>query len=224
MNDIEIPQVGTFWHRPPASDTGDATDEVLYERVGQALSQWEETETEFADLFGMLMSAESLAAERVFGTINGVHSKATALDAAAAVAFRRWRVSEEDRTTYRLLIAHYKAAAERRNDIAHAVVQRWSHNSKDSGAFLMPPGHATKKWAPFWERSGQGLDSLGAAYRYTSGDLDGITSKFGLLEMWAVNFEIHFMNRYGLPNTNLKFDPGVDETSGDSASDGQTTK
>jgi hypothetical protein len=49
----------------------------------------------------MFMHAESMAAERVFGTISGVHGKVAAIEAAAEVAFRFWGVSEDDRTTLR---------------------------------------------------------------------------------------------------------------------------
>lgn len=127
-----------------------------------------------------------MAAERVFGTINGVPGKIAAIEAAAEVAFRFWDVSEEDRATLKRLLAHYKAAAERRNDIAHAVVTHVSHDGKHCGVFLVPPYHATKKRDLIWDAiEKEGLDQLGGAYRCTSADIETIGAKLTQLWSWA---------------------------------------
>lgn len=156
--------------------------------VGAALTQWEALESEFALLFSLVVGGGE-AAERAYGTIQGTKGRRDALEAAAAVYFYWTGRDTEVSAQFALLMNHYTSASGRRNDIAHAVVQRVSVGSADHGHFLMPPRYATKRHKKLQFETlvsdAKGLEALTHEYRFTSADVYHFARRFAAMAGWT---------------------------------------
>jgi hypothetical protein len=72
---------------PSADYRGESSTAPIHQAVGRALSSWEHAESAWAKAFQLFCEARSLAAVRVFGTIESVASKSYALRFAALEFF-----------------------------------------------------------------------------------------------------------------------------------------
>jgi hypothetical protein len=155
------------WDRPEPIEPGDATPEPLYTAVGKALSNWEKIENQLANLFASFVGAQikwrPAPAVRAYGTIVSFKSRAAMLDAAAKAYFHsRPKLGVDDR--WRDLLRELEGFSDRRNDIAHGIVEALYRQENESKIeyFLMPGLYVSKKYPTdeppaYWFTSAQVL-------------------------------------------------------------------
>jgi len=146
------------WEVPDPPQIGDASNDITFAAVGEALSQWQFFEGNLSLAFSFLLDSGygNLAAQRAYGSVESFRGRANLIEEAADVYFRR----VQDETLYRNLTALLRRAksdwAARRNEIAHGIVQPWflseekRANSPDPSAIhkgfvLFPAYYATRK-------------------------------------------------------------------------------
>jgi hypothetical protein len=193
---FDLPPIHGFWDRPATRAVGDQEGVPIFLAVGEASHSWELVESQFATIFTLLVESWSHAGDRVYGTLSSNGAKAAALNAAADVFFLERNVEEPYREHFALLIKHFQQAVSRRNDIIHAVVNRFIVEGEIRGYFLSPPSHSTSKTAvpgspEFWA----GID-MGHRYLFTAEDVRALTDKFTELSAWAADFAFHFWLKY----------------------------
>lgn len=190
----EIPECGQTWkwERPAGLPTGDTQSAVLYQSIGLALSAWEIAEYSVSLVFASFMEANPVAAERVFGLLQGLPTKIGALEQAAQAAFWHRKVEKRVREGWQRLRGHYNEAAGRRNEIAHGQVSAIQSSQGNLGFFLTPR-HNTKKAPAIWESPEQ---ANARGYLYTSADVGRWTAGFSQLDTWALVFENEYREKY----------------------------
>jgi hypothetical protein len=120
------------WGIPDPPQMGDASNEITFAAVGEALSQWEFFEGNLSLAFSLLLDIgyENLAAQRAYGSVESFRGRANLVQEAADVYFKQVK----DETTYGNLTALLRRAksdwSARRNEIAHGIVQPWYASEK----------------------------------------------------------------------------------------------
>jgi len=135
------------WDVPPTPERGDSTEEAIHTAVGAALSVWETTEEEFAEIFAMLVNAEmgdleTAPAVRAYGVVTAASVRADMLQVAAEAYFYTKPVPELE-SDFKELLKSYRGWAARRNDIAHG---RSGQDSQTAGWYLYPGLFNTKRY------------------------------------------------------------------------------
>jgi hypothetical protein len=173
-----------FWARPPSRDKGDATPDLIHERMGLALTTWEGIEYHFVGLFcHFIEPRDTRAASRAYGSISSSQGRMEALDNCAGVYFQLHKVSEELEKEFKLIRRHFDKARGLRNDIAHAITIDFQFGGGDdaAGVFLLPAMYGTRKTLAFVPEDGDRFSILRSKYRFTAEDIHLITLKFRLL-------------------------------------------
>lgn len=194
-----VPQADLVWQRPTSATQGDSDPNPIYHCVGRIASDWEQIEGAFENLFSMLMASPGPAAGRVYGVIGGVPNRIEALKAAADVVWLTRDVPASDglRVALDTLLAHYRHASGRRNEVIHAQVANLATESAEHGIFLIPPSYATRKtelpWVALAKR--EGLEAL-SPYRYVLRDLEYFLARFTELRRWVLEYQTAYLRRF----------------------------
>jgi hypothetical protein len=184
------------WEVPEPPKVGDATQDVTFRAVGNALSSWEWFEGNLSLAFSFLVGAGygNIAALRAYGSVETFRGRAQMIERAAEVYFKH----NNDETTERALEDVLKSASQfvgRRNDIAHGIVQPLfeldSINTKtvQKGFVLYPAFYATRKRKLI---EGHQLNetstffTIEPTYIYSSNQIDNFATQFALLATRAI--------------------------------------
>ena len=191
-----IPPLHEYWKRPILKDKGDDVPDIIFRNVGMALSTWEWIETAFAKMFGLFVEGESIAAERVYGTIIANPGKQEILRHAVEIFAERQK-TEFPMRDFNLLLNHFKEGSSVRNEIAHGIVQSFTINDDQRGFFLTPAPHNSRKTeaiTPAWlikyaqQQPASPFKIFGYDYRYTSTDIENFSMLFKELSKQASGF------------------------------------
>jgi hypothetical protein len=87
---------------------------ALISAIGKCIGLWSYVDNELGGLFGILLGVESEAVHRVFLILRRWSHQREALDAAA-----EGKLSNDEMTVYRALIAEYGSLEAQRNSLAH---------------------------------------------------------------------------------------------------------
>lgn len=148
----------------------DAQAHMIFNAVGQALTEWEQLENACAQLFAVLVSATRKRAYlapaiRAYGTITSAATRKDMLVAAGKAYFAsRPATAQKFAAEFTELMQAYIEFASRRNDIAHGLVQRVFLTKRGvrpaaMGFYLTPSFYSAK------------FKNEQLAYLYTSTDL-----------------------------------------------------
>jgi hypothetical protein len=144
------------WDVPDPPKVGDASNDITFQAVGEALSQWEFFEGNLSLAFSFLLGSGygNLAAGRSYGSVESFRGRVQLIEAAAEVYFK-YNVDKELYSDLKKLLnqanRHWSG---RRNEIAHGIVQPWfgvENEGKENetairkGFVLFPAYYATRK-------------------------------------------------------------------------------
>lgn len=165
---------GNVYDRPPFPEKGDWSESALYESIGRALSSWEFFERLFAMLFQVLIgpSLHPTAGFRAYGSIVSFTSRLAMVEAATEAYFMESHQFDDKENCHHELIKIFKEAkklSDRRNDIAHGIVDSYSIPSGPViGLALMPPDYKTA-----WHELGlKTTFATKPKYAYTSAEIN----------------------------------------------------
>jgi hypothetical protein len=185
------------WEIPDIPQMGDASNEITFAAIGEALSQWEYFEANLSLAFSYLLGSGygNVAAQRAYGSVESFRGRSNLIQEAAEVYFRQVR----DETTCSNLTAILKRAksdwSARRNEIAHGIVQPWflseeeRARSPDSqaihkGFVLLPAYYATRKLKL---PDTPPLMAVSPTYIYSSVEIKFLGKEFGKLADGAID-------------------------------------
>jgi hypothetical protein len=177
------------WDIIDPSTHGDIDEKPVFDAVGRALTEWETLEVECARMFAVFVSANQkrsyhAPAVRAYGTITSADTRFNMLQLASESFFERRpskRASFE--TQWNDMLGEYKQYKNRRNEIAHGLVQRVFVTGKRTkkgarrqaiGIYLTPSFYNPKKF-----KSGK------FTYLYVSGDIIHYAQEFTKLA-WRI--------------------------------------
>ncbi|KQN01937.1 hypothetical protein ASE82_11690 [Sphingomonas sp. Leaf230] len=166
------------WIRPARATVGDDNPDAIYAAVGKALSSWEYVEIALTWLFHAVAEADGWGTTPAFGLIFNSERKRDLLKSVASEYFGDKNTPELAKDVYELL-TNYKVAADRRNDIAHAVaviVVKEGEHGVNEGWYLTPPEHALKKLIPDLREP-----KFGSSYAWTGQQVSELAANFLLL-------------------------------------------
>jgi hypothetical protein len=205
---LEKPVIFTeqFWRRPAPQPMGDDDPKLVYQAVGEALSQWEQVDQRLADLFLAFTceaSADDMtkrAIRRAYGSIISTAGRREAIRAAAEIYFVpvvaagievRDPALPERKDVEAGLVDICKAAgwaAKLRDDIAHGAVREDMEvvtrrndeiiKEEKFGSFLMPPEYNTGRTHAHLQEYSHLSAAYKARYCYNSSDISVIKMKF----------------------------------------------
>jgi hypothetical protein len=175
-----------YFARCRPSPVGDKEASATFHAVGLALTNWELAETALATLFYVLSNATEAnalnAIRRAFGAIESSAGRRKAIEAAAEIYFAHdWKnkvVSEP----FLGLMAAFKDASARRDEIAHGIVHGMKVNDEELGCFLYPSEYNTQRTQAWITSDADPFAFKRALYRYTSKNILEYAQKF---------FELH---------------------------------
>jgi hypothetical protein len=145
------------WDRRPLPSAGDASVTETYAAVGEALTEWGKFECDLALLFCAFVSAAGAyrAADRAYTAVRTFEGRLEMLRAAAEVHFSTAKYQTIKRHFNRVTGTDWRKYAERRNEIAHGIVQPYSsalshhvitkHQIAGRGYCLFPPYNEFRK-------------------------------------------------------------------------------
>jgi hypothetical protein len=119
------------WVRRPWPLSGDSDVAKLYASIGCALTAWERFESELAFLFAQFVSPTLPSAIHpaihAYCAVRTFHGRLEMLQAASESFFYGWGIKKDDRLVKKLksLLNPYHRFNDRRNDIAHGVVDAY---------------------------------------------------------------------------------------------------
>jgi hypothetical protein len=149
----QIPPQRRAWDRPDPAPQGDDSADALFSAVGEALSAWERVENQVANLFCIFVGArvnvdKPAPAIRAYGAIISFTSRADMLQAAAAAYFLSHPQIAGQQETWSNLLKELRGFANRRNDIAHGMVEQEFNfkEERSNGFFLVPGLYISKKY------------------------------------------------------------------------------
>jgi hypothetical protein len=178
--------MSNVWDIPysPNFKVGDATDSVIYEAVGRALSRWEGLVADLTFVFAVLTSQDEPwhynPAVRAFGSVQGAAAKSEMVQQAGEALFHNFERQlavdcDEYRAELKLLLREYNGWGARRNDVAHGYVRetRMPDYAQDDmpiiSTYLLCPSHsASRKWPVGWE----------PVYQYTADEIEKFGASF----------------------------------------------
>jgi hypothetical protein len=135
---------------PPYPDHGAKSEKAIYAAVGEALSYWEFLDTHQSRLFLALIPGEIFVPEvvsRAFGAVDGAAARNKMLQEAIRVYFH-WYPDKELQKTLNRQIGKIANLAQKRNNIAHGIVQPLGTIIPGKSIkewVLGPPSHATRR-------------------------------------------------------------------------------
>jgi hypothetical protein len=189
-----------IWHPPPGtkpsrSYMGEPRKAIIFEAVGETLHLWESLEMTMATLFRRLCEAESLAAQRAYGTLFGANAKGDAIEAAADEFFRRRRAPTPAdaermaaaRSWLTRFVSAHGAASTYRNNIAHGMA--WEMHTfvqKEDGTQLESLGFYLCA-APQTTRKLELPDSHLSKYYYRVAEIKHCGGRFAALQHQALD-------------------------------------
>lgn len=193
---------GYFARSKPAA-IGDSDADATFRAVGLALTNWELAETDLATLFSMLSGATDVGAfnaiRRAFGAIESSAGRRKAIEAAAEIYFSHdWKDSAVS-GPFNGLMAAFRDASARRDEIAHGIVHALSVNNEQLGCFLYPAEYNTQRTHAWMAGDGDPFDFKRAAYRYTAGDIVEYARKFGELGGRVLSYTVSIRKIGGTP-------------------------
>jgi hypothetical protein len=164
---------------------GDASEELIYQAVGRALSKWEGLEAEVTSLFGVITTGtdqwDYVPAVRAFGSVNSPVARAEMLSHAAEAFFDHFEnfglydEAQPHRDELKELLVSYKGWSARRNDLAHGCVttnylpDMFKDDQPVTATYLLFPSHtSSKKWPLRWEPT----------YKYRASEIERFATEF----------------------------------------------
>lgn len=125
--------MGYPWDAPPFPKRGNKSPKALYQSIGQALTTWEYLEGTLANLYAAFCEKEYFddAANLEYGHEANFRSRFHNLKKAADRYFVRYP-NQETEGEFHELARHIEGYADRRNDVAHGVVD-YLHFIRDRG-------------------------------------------------------------------------------------------
>jgi hypothetical protein len=124
------------WDRRPWPLKGDPDMDVLYASVGRTLSQWERYEGVLSLLFSAFVSgSESQAAKRAYVSVRTSEGRAEMLRAASEAYFSDHPDSGQ-LDPFKSVLRHITCFSQRRNDIAHGVLEYYLRQGPEGGAII----------------------------------------------------------------------------------------
>jgi hypothetical protein len=180
---LTLPDASEFWRRPPRQIKGNFAPAPIFLAVGEALSAWELVESEFANLFGILVETESFAAVRAYGVITSTRTRQDMFEQAGSVFFRRHSSLVDEEKGFAKALSHYTNASWRRNELAHGTATYLLHDTERDRTFLMPPDHNSNKVKLDFQ-----VDVLNPEYAYTAEDILAFGDKFRTLRLRMRSF------------------------------------
>jgi hypothetical protein len=177
------------WDIRDPSPRGESDENAIFNAVGRALTEWETLEVECAKLFAVFVSANHkrsyhAPAVRAYGAITSADTRFKMLQLASESYFAKRpakRASFEKKCDG--MLGEYKQYKDRRNEIAHGLVQKVFITGKTTpkgtrqgaiGLYLMPSFYNPKKFKD--EKF---------TYRYVSGDVIHYKQEFTKL-CWRI--------------------------------------
>lgn len=196
-----------YWDRPKPSQLGAQESRLLYQAVGEALSQWEHVDQELANLF-IVFTCEPQTADitkhairRAYGSIISTAGRREAINVAAEVYFPKWMTENQaEKDGLKDVLNAAQWAAKLRDDIAHGVgvedievVTREEPGSKiikeeRFGSYLMPPEYNTGRTFAHDKTYDHLSDAWKARYCFNNGDIDAIKWKFWYLKRAVIEY------------------------------------
>src|SRR5258706_16307581 len=114
----------SFWARPLPRAKGAVDCKLLYQAVGEALSQWEHVDQRLANLFAIFACTPDTdaytrhAVTRAYGSIIGTANRRSTIEAAAEAYFPEWiKNGEPIRKELTRILNAAGLAAKRRDEI-----------------------------------------------------------------------------------------------------------
>lgn len=175
------------WDIRDPSSRGDVEENAIFNAVGRALTEWENTENECARIFAVLVSAHQrrtyhAPAMRAYGSVVSFKSRSEMLRLAAEAYFSK-RNTKRAAFSARLddLLGEYNEYSNRRNEIAHGCVKRVFLTKRKTkrgyrhpalGFYLVPSFYNPKKFK-----------NETFTYRYTSSDIIYYKQEFTKLHL-----------------------------------------
>jgi hypothetical protein len=170
------------WQRPANQNQGDATGEVVFTAVGQALSAWEAMEEEIARMFVTLVGGDMSSANpirRAFGRVESSGTRRNMIFAAAEAYFGRHWDDRNVRLSFGRVLEAVSWASKRRDDVAHGIVKGITLDGTRYGWFLFPANYNTERTRAFWTNDeSDPLYFTFTDFRYTSADIRAFAEKF----------------------------------------------
>ena len=170
------------WDRKPWPMSGDADESKLYAAVGRALSAWERYEARLAFLFAQFMNTPTLQPPiRAYCAIRTFEGRASMLQAASLAFFYGLGIPDDHQLVkdFKSVLSQAKKFSERRNDIAHGVVDHYHPQTNDTGAWINRSGYALfPTYGSLKERDQAGIPT----YCYSSAELDYFSEQFRALQ------------------------------------------
>lgn len=171
-----------IWDRRPWPGSGDTDESKLYAAVGRSLSAWERYESRLAFLFAQFTGASIInPAIRAYCAIRTFEGRKEMLKAASKQYFYGFGIGEDHQLVINLkdVLRHADKFSQRRNDIAHGVVDSYIVNGASAGSAV----HVVGEYALFpTYGSAQSRDEAGIPeYCYTSAELDYFSDQFQTL-------------------------------------------
>jgi hypothetical protein len=185
-----------YWDRPEPKAKGASEPKVIYQAVGEALSQWETVDQDLSDLFLVFVSEPDSskftvhALRRAYGSIISTAGRRTTIRMAADVYFPPWRTNNKDELDgLKNILKVGSWAAELRDDLAHGVgveniERRIRENGPETlqtgqfGSFLMPPEYNSGRTLTHSQDGDHPADIWKARYCYNDDDINNIKWKF----------------------------------------------
>jgi hypothetical protein len=177
------------WEVPEPPKNGDATNDITFRAVGQALSQWEWFEGNLSLAFSYLIGSGygNVAAIRAYGSVETFRGRANMIETAAEVYFRYSR-NEHLSSAISDLLKLSRQLAGRRNDIAHGIVGEYANVSLGiavhNGYVLYPAYYATRKRE--LPETGP-LSDVKPRFIYSSAEIESFGNQFSQLAETAIN-------------------------------------
>lgn len=174
------------WDVLPAAAMGDAEPGILFQSIGQALTEWSHIETCYAEIYAIFVGAKGrkqfqTAALRAYGSIPSISTQLILVQYAAEVFFHKHTSKRHLKKTLDTLISDTKEFSGRRNEIAHGQVSQVyiqksprSHQMQSVGYFLLPSLYHPKKYK---------LDSGEITYQYHSSNVIYYRQEFTKLQL-----------------------------------------
>ncbi|MFA5968915.1 MAG: hypothetical protein WC816_06690 [Sphingomonas sp.] len=171
------PKAPKHWDRTPWPTSGDESQDVTYTSVGQALSEWERYESDLSFLFANFLGGAVLrGAMRSYNAVRTFQGRCDLLRAASESYFDGYHPKADFLLDdFKTILASANKFAERRNEIAHGVVDIFRQSPRDSQNITSIETYAIyPSYSTFKERD---LDSI-PTYCYTSKELDYFCDEF----------------------------------------------
>ena len=174
------PQQPRPWDRRPWPESGDGHQDITYAAVGRALSEWERYESVLGFLFGNLVLPGApvlLAATRSYSAVRTFEGRAEMLRAASEAFFFYYGTEMADtlQDKFKDVLRNAVQFSQRRNDIAHGVVDHYRPPPPTVPPMSSPDEYALfPAYATFKERDPQNVPT----YCYASAELDYYRTQF----------------------------------------------